>query len=59
MIRRPIERSADREQVANACDWFVSLTPVSELPAALTRANWAALLPDENDSLPDEENCNG
>lgn len=34
-----------REQVANACDSFVDLTPVSEAPAVLTRSDWSALLP--------------
>lgn len=33
------------EQVANACDSFVDLTPASEAPAAATRSNWSALLP--------------
>lgn len=33
------------EQVANACDSFVDLTPVSEAPAAAVKAAWAALLP--------------
>lgn len=33
------------EQVANARDSFVDLTPVSEAPAQLVRADWAAVLP--------------
>ena len=32
------------EQVANACDDFVDLTPASEAPAEATRANWSPLL---------------
>ena len=31
------------EQIANACDDFVDLSPVSEFPAEMTRANWAPL----------------
>ncbi len=34
-----------KERVANARDDFVNLTPVSEIPALTTRANWAATLP--------------
>ena len=33
------------DQVANAKDSTVDLTPVSEAPAEATRANWAALIP--------------
>lgn len=33
------------EQVANACDDFVDLTPVSEAPAEQVRENWSALIP--------------
>ena len=32
------------EQVANACDDFVDLTPASETPAEQVRTNWSALL---------------
>ena len=32
------------DQVANAKDSFVDLTPVSEAPADATRAGWAALI---------------
>lgn len=32
-----------REQVANACDDFVDLTPVSDIPALLVRADWLPL----------------
>jgi hypothetical protein len=34
-----------QEQVANACDDFVDLTPASDAPAVATRSNWSALLP--------------
>lgn len=34
-----------RDQVANALDSTVDLTPASETPAATTAANWSALLP--------------
>lgn len=33
------------EQVANACDRFVNLTPASPVPAMQTRSNYEALLP--------------
>lgn len=33
------------EQVANACDSFVDLTPADDGPAAATEAGWAAWLP--------------
>lgn len=33
-----------KEQVANAKDSFVDLTPVSEAPAAAVKTAWAALL---------------
>lgn len=36
---------AKKEQVANACDDFVDLTPASQAPAVQTRSNWSALLP--------------
>ena len=32
-----------KEQVANACDDFVDLTPVSEAPAAAVADAWSAL----------------
>lgn len=35
---------AHKEQVANACDDYVDLTPPSEAPAEATKAGWAALL---------------
>ena len=34
-----------KDQVANALDSFVDLTPVSEVPADEVKAAWAALLP--------------
>ena len=51
------------EQVANACDDFVDLTPVSEAAAEQTRTNWAALRAGQNIPLigertyVDEEEC--
>jgi hypothetical protein len=38
-------RGEPQEQVANACDSFVDLTPVSEAAAVATRSKWSALLP--------------
>lgn len=35
---------AYKEQVANACDDFVDLTPVSQARAEQTRENWSALI---------------
>ena len=34
-----------KDQVANALDSFVDLTPASEAPANAVKAAWAALLP--------------
>ena len=52
------------EQVANACDDFVGLAPVSEAPAEQVRTNWSALLTGqsvpligERDGYPPEEEC--
>lgn len=52
------------EQVANACDDFVDLTPVSEAPAEQTRSNWSALLSGqtipligERDGYIEEDEC--
>lgn len=42
-------RGERREQIANARDDFVDLTPVSEAPAERVRSNMAALLPDSDD----------
>jgi hypothetical protein len=33
-----------REQVANACDDFVDLTPVSDTAADLVKSHWSALI---------------
>ncbi len=33
-----------KEQVANACDSFVDLTPASDVPAELVKERWSALL---------------
>lgn len=38
-------RGEPQEQVANACDSFVDLTPASEAPAETTRSNWSAVQP--------------
>lgn len=46
-IRRPRKPDCP-EQVFNAPDSFVDLTPVSEAPAEQTRANWSAFLPDQD-----------
>jgi hypothetical protein len=56
-----------REQVANACDSFVDLTPASEAPAVAVAAAWAALLPGQDvpliyerttdDCLPEDCGC--
>lgn len=52
------------DQVANACDDFVDLTPVSEAPAEQTRSNWSALLSGqsipligERDGYIEEDEC--
>jgi hypothetical protein len=57
------DTSRKPEQVANACEDFVDLTPVSDAPAEQTRANWSALLPGQTVPLigengyADEEEC--
>lgn len=38
-------RGKPQEQVANATDSFVDLTPAGQVSAERTRNNWAALLP--------------
>jgi hypothetical protein len=38
-------RLCSPDQVANAKDSTVNLTPASQVPAQLVRANWDALLP--------------
>lgn len=43
-----------REQVANACDSFVDLTPASAAPAAAVVSAWAALLPGQDIPLINE-----
>lgn len=43
------------EQVANAYDWIVDLSPASPIPAAMTAANWSALLPGQTVPLFNEE----
>jgi hypothetical protein len=45
--------SGDGEQVANAFEDFVDLTPASQAAAEQTRANWAALLPHTTPEEPD------
>jgi hypothetical protein len=45
MIRWRGRDYSKHEQVANACDDFVDLTPASEIPAQLTRAKWDAWRP--------------
>jgi len=45
LIWRGRARLKKEEQVANACDSFVDLTPASDAPAVQTRTNWSALLP--------------
>ena len=58
-------RQITRElQVANACDWFVDLTPAGQVAAVQTRSNWSAVLPGQTVPLiwersygDDEEVC--
>lgn len=38
-------RGERKEQVANACDSFVDLTPASDLPAEAVKSAWHALEP--------------
>ena len=52
-------RGDRQEQVANACDSFVDLTPVSEAPAEQTRTNWSALLPGQTVPLIWEDSRHG
>lgn len=44
-----------KEQVANACDDFVDLSPASAEPATQTRSNWSALLPGQDVPLIGED----
>lgn len=56
-----------KEQVANACDSFVDLTPASETPAATVAANWLPLRQGQTipliwerttpDGRPEDEGC--
>ncbi|CAN5808542.1 hypothetical protein BH24ACT15_BH24ACT15_37570 [soil metagenome] len=39
--------SPDGEQIANANDDFVDLTPVSQAPAVQVRSRWLAVLPNQ------------
>lgn len=48
-------RSGVEEQVANANDSFVDLTPVSDLPALQVNADWAAVLPGQTIPLIGED----
>ena len=50
------QSSGDCEQVANANDSFMDLTPASGAPAEQTRSNWSALLPDQDIPLIWERN---
>ena len=52
-------RGEPQEQVANACDSFVDLTPASEAPATQTRTNWSALLPGQPIPLIGERRYDG
>lgn len=55
------------EQVANACDSFVDLTPASQAPAAAVSSAWSALQSGQSvpliweettpDGRPEEEGC--
>lgn len=46
---------SDEEQVANAHDDFLDLTPATQAPAAATQAAWAAVLPGQETPLIWEE----
>jgi hypothetical protein len=53
-------RSSRREeQVANARDSFVDLTPVSEAPAVVVRSAWSAILPGQDVPLTWERTYGG
>lgn len=45
MLRWRGRDTAYKEQVANACDDYVDLTPASQAPAAEVQDAWSALLP--------------
>lgn len=67
MLRWRGRDTAYKEQVANACDSFVDLTPTSAAPAAAVVNNWSALLSGQPipliwermtpDVRPEEEGC--
>ncbi len=68
MVNTPMMRWRGRvptreEQVANAPDSFVNLTPVSASAADTTKANWSVLLPGQTIPLigehryGDEQEC--
>ena len=67
MIRWRGRDTTYKEQVANACDSFVDLTPVSEAPAAAVLAAWLPLKTGQDiphiyertvpDGRPEEEGC--
>jgi hypothetical protein len=48
MLRWRGRRTTYDEQVANALDKTVDLTPASQAPAAAVKAHWSALLPGQN-----------
>lgn len=52
-------RGEPREQVANAHDSFVDLTPAGDAAAEQTRANWSATLPGQDIPLIWEDNRYG
>lgn len=47
------------EQVANACDSFVDLTPASDLPAQRVKDSWSAWLPGQEIPLIGEHRYGG
>jgi hypothetical protein len=52
-------RGEPQEQVANAPDASVNLTPASEAPATQTRTNWSALQPGQTVPLIWEDDHHG
>lgn len=52
-------RGEPQEQIANARDDFVDLSPASEAPAVQTSANWSALLPGQTVPLIWEDTRHG
>lgn len=59
MIRWRGREERRGEQVANARDSFIDLTPASEAAATATRDNWSALLPGQPIPLIWEETRRG